>query len=396
MIVYCTLFRTTTRCSCQYSLLLIYGSLLLYRGSRRFNLNLLLNVRLGRRSQNGLGHDRAVVVRDLPLSILEDVDEGVPSLNFVTSGSHREFIDASVLAPVVANGDRALQDLALRLLLQETDEVVLDKCVISSWNIRNCGKEHRLGRVTISNLVGILSGQGIVPELEQILHLLLGDRFRLEALRHDRAVMLGDLPLSILEDVHEGVASLDLLTSGAHGELIDSGILSPVGAHDDIPGLNLALGFELEEVGEVVDDPRVVGPGLIADGGEEDAGLGVTPGDLLGVLGGEGVVPEAEEATDLILGDGLGGDDALGEDGAVVVVDLPLAVLVDVDVRIPSPDLLASGAHGELVDASVLSPVGANNDVPTLDLALGLQFEEVGEVVDDPRVVGPGLVTDGG
>ena len=112
------------------------------------------------------------------------------------------------------------------------------------------------------------------------------------------------------------------ITNFAH--LVDTGVLGPVGSHDDVPALDLALRLELQEVGEVVDDSRVVRPGHVRHGREENALLGVAGRDLLGVLGGQRAVPEIEQPADLLLRDGLGRHDALGHDGRVVVVDLLL------------------------------------------------------------------------
>ena len=44
-----------------------------------------------------------MVVRDLPLSIFPDINEGVPALDLIASGSHCELINSCVLAPIVAD-----------------------------------------------------------------------------------------------------------------------------------------------------------------------------------------------------------------------------------------------------------------------------------------------------
>ena len=41
-----------------------------------------------------------MVLRDLPLAILEYINKGVPTLDLSAGGTHGEFIDASVLGPV--------------------------------------------------------------------------------------------------------------------------------------------------------------------------------------------------------------------------------------------------------------------------------------------------------
>ena len=60
------------------------------------------------------------------------------------------------------------------------------------------------------------------------------------------------------------------------------------------------------------------------------------------------LLPEVEETTDFLLGDGLSGDDALRHDTGVVMVDLPFSIFVYIYKRISSLDLLSSGTHGEL------------------------------------------------
>ena len=66
---------------------------------------LLLHSRFGGRSQERLGHHGRMVVRNLPLSILPDIHEGVPSLYFIAGGSHGELINSCILAPIVADSD---------------------------------------------------------------------------------------------------------------------------------------------------------------------------------------------------------------------------------------------------------------------------------------------------
>jgi hypothetical protein len=53
-------------------------------------------------------------------------------------------------------------------------------------------------------------------------------------------MVLGDLPLTILEYVHEGVPTLDLGASGTHGEFVDAGVLGPVGTDEDVSAFDLA------------------------------------------------------------------------------------------------------------------------------------------------------------
>ena len=224
-----------------------------------------------------------MVVGDLPLSILVNVNETVSALDLVTSGTHGEFIDTRILAPVVSNGNVRLKDLTLRLLLEESDKVVLDERVVCPRHIRNGRQKNSLAGVTLSDSIGVLGGERRVPQLEKILHLLFRDFLRLACLGHHRRVVLADLPLSVLEDVDKGVPPLDLGAGGTHGEFIDTSILRPVRSDNDVTRLNLALGLQLEEVSEVVLNSGVVRAGNVRNSGEEDTLLGIAIGDLLRV-----------------------------------------------------------------------------------------------------------------
>ena len=119
--------------------------------------------------QESLRHDTGMVVVDLPLSILPDVDERVSSLDLVSGGTHGELVNSGVLAPVVSNSHVALKNLALRLLLKEADEVVLNERVVRPGNVRHSGEKNSLLAVSPGDRVGILRGQGRVPQLEEVL-----------------------------------------------------------------------------------------------------------------------------------------------------------------------------------------------------------------------------------
>ena len=131
--------------------------------------------------------------------------------------------------------------------------------------------------------------------------------------------------------------------------LVNSSILGPVGTNNDISALNLTLRLQLQEVGEIVDNTGVIRPGHITHSGQQDTRLGVSIGNLFGILGGQCIVPQVEQSTNLLLGYRFGSDDTLGHDTAVVVVDLPFAVFVDVDEGVASRDLLARGTQSKLI-----------------------------------------------
>ena len=159
---------------------------------------------------------------------------------------------------------------------------------------------------------------------------------------------------------------------------------------------DLPLRLELEEVGKVVLDARVVRAGRVADGREQDSGLAVPVGDLLRVERGKRVVPQAEEAADLIVRDRLSHCDLLRHDRGVVVLDLPDSVLLDIVERVARLDLVAGRSHGELVDPGIDGPAVSGVDLPLEDRALRLLEQERVEVVLHRVVVGAGHVGHGG
>ena len=127
--------------------------------------------RLGRGSQESLWHNRRVVVVDLPFTILPHINEGVTSLYLVSSSTHGELVNASIRSPSFANVDSSINNLALfrknlvwfstmgtcwtnyseirilsltlRLLLQESLEVVVDRVKVCAGLIGNGRKKDR-------------------------------------------------------------------------------------------------------------------------------------------------------------------------------------------------------------------------------------------------------------
>jgi len=66
--------------------------------------------------------------------------------------------------------------------------------------------------------------------------------------------MLRNLPFIIFEDVDIGVASLDHRAISAHCELVDTSVLSPVTADEDVTREDHTLGLLFEEINEVACD----------------------------------------------------------------------------------------------------------------------------------------------
>lgn len=115
--------------------------------------------------------------------------------------------------------------------------------------------------------------------------------------------MVGDLPLSVLVNINEGVSGLHLGSIGSHGELIDTSITSPAISDGDVSLGDHSLGLKLEEIVEVVLDGVVVASGGVTDSGQKKRILGVTLGDNTRVKSGKSVIPQVEKGPNLSLGD---------------------------------------------------------------------------------------------
>ena len=129
-----------------------------------------------------------------------------------------------------------------------------------------------------------------------------------------------------------------------------TGVLRPVWAELDVPLKDLPGGLLREEVHEVISDAITVVARPVGERGEQDGVGRVAVGDLHGVPGLQGVVPQVEEPSDLLLGDGDRLHYLLRHERGVVVRDEPLPVLVDVDKGVAGLDF-GPVLEGELVDA---------------------------------------------
>jgi len=90
----------------------------------------------------------------------------------------------------VSNGNVRLKNLALRLLLQESNKVVLDERVISSRDVGNSREEDSFAGVSLRHGIRVFCGERVVPQLKESLDLVLRDRLWLSGLRHHRRVVL--------------------------------------------------------------------------------------------------------------------------------------------------------------------------------------------------------------
>mmetsp|Transcript_24049 Transcript_24049/g.56748 ORF Transcript_24049/g.56748 Transcript_24049/m.56748 type:complete len:257 (+) Transcript_24049:224-994(+) len=229
---------------------------------------------------NFLGHLTRVMVRNLPLSIFKGVYERISCLNFVASGTQREFVNTVVHCPVVADGDIRFKDFTLRLLLAKINEIGLDGVVIGTRDIRNGWQQARRSLFGVSrrNLIRVESSQGVVPLAEQTLDFLFGDRSwcSRNLLRHLTGMVVSNLPLTVFVHVNEGVSSLDLVSGCTQGELVNTNILAPVCANSDEGFQNFSL-WLLEQKGiKVVRNLCGVIPRNIGYGWQQDSILGVS------------------------------------------------------------------------------------------------------------------------
>mmetsp|Transcript_6448 Transcript_6448/g.8721 ORF Transcript_6448/g.8721 Transcript_6448/m.8721 type:complete len:398 (+) Transcript_6448:352-1545(+) len=342
-----------------------------------------------------LRHNRRMVMAYLPLAIFKYINEGITTLHLGTINSHCEFIHTSILSPVCTNDNVTIKNFTLGLLLEEAIKVILDQSGISTRNIRHGGKENSLLGIASSDLVRIKSGKSTVPQLEKVTNLVLGDGSGQNALGHDGRMVVADLPLTVLQDIHKGIATLHLRTINSHGEFVDASILCPVGSNDDLTLKDFALGLLLEEAVKVVSDSLGVVPGLIGNCGEENSFLGIAGSNGGRVASGKSIIPKVEEVADTLLRDGCGNINALRHDGGMVVDNLPFTVFENVVKGVSRLNLRAIGAHGEFVHTCILGPVDALSDLTLYNGALGLLKKEGIEVVFDGVVVSSGGVRDG-
>ena len=90
---------------------------------------------------------------------------------------------------------------------------------------------------------------------------------------------MSNLPFAVFKDVHEGVTSLNLGTSGTHGEFVKTNVLAPVDTNGGMAFQDNTLGLHLQKVVEVVLDGGVVSTGSVRDGGQQYSLLSVTLGN---------------------------------------------------------------------------------------------------------------------
>mmetsp|Transcript_22574 Transcript_22574/g.37175 ORF Transcript_22574/g.37175 Transcript_22574/m.37175 type:complete len:296 (-) Transcript_22574:474-1361(-) len=295
-----------------------------------------------------------MVLRDLPFAILEDINVSVTSLNLLSGSSHSEFVDTSILCPVGSNDDVSVEDFSLGLQLEEVCEVVNLSEVVVTRNIRNSGEENTLLAVSGGNLLGILGSKSVVPKAEETADLLLSDWLSCDnSLGHDTGVVVVDLPFSVLVNVDKTVTSLNLLSGCSHCELVDTNILAPVVSNSDMALQDLSLRLQLQEMNEIVLNAFEISPWCIRHGREKHSLRGITRSDLLGVKSSKSIVPKAEKSSHLVLSDSLAHGNLLWHNTRMVVLNLPDAILLYVVVSITSLHLVASGAHGELINSGI-------------------------------------------
>ena len=158
-------------------------------------------------------------MRNLPLAVLKFVDEGIACLDLVAE--EVKLINARILAPVGTDHDVAFQNNTLWLLLEEVHEIIFDGTVVGTGNVANSRQQDTLLGVSLGDGIGIQGVEGVVPEVEQTAYFGLRDGLGdVDALRHDRGMVVGNLPLSTLEDIRVRVSCLDDVTGGSQDELL--------------------------------------------------------------------------------------------------------------------------------------------------------------------------------
>jgi hypothetical protein len=253
----------------------------------------------------GVGHSGAVVVGDLPVAVdlLPHVGEaGVDGLAVVGGAGH-ESVHAGVEVSIIAGGLNVVGgDGAVGELLEEVDEVLLGGVGVADELGGDGGEERQLGGgVEGSNLLVVLGLEGAVPAGEVLLgdgvvvlvQLLLG--IGLGSAGEGRAVVVHNLPVAVNLAPHVGEAGLDSLAGilGSDHESVHAGVeVGVLAVALNVVGGDGAGRELLEELHEVLLGLVSVLDELGRDSGEERQVLGgVEGGDLLELLGLEGVVP---------------------------------------------------------------------------------------------------------
>mmetsp|Transcript_38513 Transcript_38513/g.115550 ORF Transcript_38513/g.115550 Transcript_38513/m.115550 type:complete len:455 (-) Transcript_38513:360-1724(-) len=303
------------------------GKGIIPKGEEGLDIFVLENNRAGvSRGSNwlelSLRHHGGVVVSDFPLAIFKGVDKGIAGLDLVTSGTHSEFIDPSILAPVGTDHNIGLQNSSLRLLEEEGIKVVLDRVIVGTRNIAHSGEEYTGLSIALGNGIRVKCVQGRVPQLEETANLIFSNCLgNVNAFGHNRAVVMSNLPLVVLEDIDVGVTSLDLVTSCTHGKLINTSVLRPAISNADVTLKDSALRLLQQESIEVILNGGIISSRSIADSWEEDSLLGVALGNNARVTSRERIIPKREKGPDLGLSNSL-------DDGAACggFLDVDLAI----------------------------------------------------------------------
>ena len=177
--------------------------------------------------QQLLGHERRVVVTDLPFSILKDVNKRVSGPNHTAVGSLSEFVDTDILAPILTNTHIRLNNLSVGLDGQEFVKIVLDARVGRSRNITYSGQKDGALGVSSRDGIRVTRQQSVVPQLEQTPNFRFGNDLTL-GFGHFRRVVVLDFPDSVLLGVQEGIAGTDALPV-LKGKLVNSNVHGVVG-----------------------------------------------------------------------------------------------------------------------------------------------------------------------
>ena len=209
----------------------------------------------------------------------------------------------------MSNGDVGLENLSGGLVGQELDKVVLDSGGIGPGVVGLGGEQDPGLGVTSRDLRRVLGLEGIVPETKECLDFFLRNGLWQGWFRQHGRVVVKDHPGSVfLGFVEVRIASLDHVTGGAKGELVDSDVGGPVVSDLDVTFHDSSSGLVLEEQVEVVLYTSKVGADIVLEGGKEGSALAIHVGDGGRVQRRECLVPETEPGSDLVFC-GLGLED---------------------------------------------------------------------------------------
>mmetsp|Transcript_54443 Transcript_54443/g.65635 ORF Transcript_54443/g.65635 Transcript_54443/m.65635 type:complete len:210 (+) Transcript_54443:1089-1718(+) len=208
-------------------------------------------------------------------------------------------------------------------------------------------------------------------------------------------MVVGYLPFSILKHINVRIATLHLLTIHSKREFINTTILSPVVPNDNITVNYFTLWLLLKETGKIVDNAIVICTGDIGHSGKKNAVLGITIGNLLGVKGSKGIIPQIKQTFHFVFRDAGSKSYTFRKNRRVVVINLPSTIFVRVNIRIPSSHFGAVNSHSELINTCITGPPITNLDISFNNFSLRLRLQKVIKIILHAIMIGSWNARDG-